>query len=784
MKVKFCILEADYISNKETAIRLMGNDEKGKTIFVLADFEPYFYALPSKIDKKIKKKILGIKEPKVKRIEETERIIDMEKKKLLKVYAHHSSDVPKIRDVIKDFEEIGHDGCYEYSINFYRRYLIDNQFSPGEWLEAEATKQGNYFKASRIKKTKDMKTKLKEMAFDIETYGEGDETKITMISLFGQKIRKVLTYKKDSYPGYVEVLKDEKEMLQRFVKTLKKEDPDVIYGYNSDDFDFKIIHDRAEKLKVKLDLGRDGSGMKFTRRARTSSAEIQGRVHIDLFSFVSNILAPGLQTEVLRLGDVSSEILGDAKADMKLEEIFESWRNNTKKLASYCLKDSELAFRLGRHLWPQILELCKLAGQTPFDVSRMTYSQLVEWYLSRRAFAAGRIIPNQPKFKEIKNRRGRRPYVGGFVKEPEEGLYEGIVVLDFRSLYPTIIASHNISPETLNKWPKKEGHAIPESDGWFSRKPGGFISSVIEDLVKKRLEMKKEGGNPLQERALKIIANATYGYFAFPGSKWYCFECARATASWGRFYIKKIIKEAEAEGFRVVYGDTDSVFLTHEKIKSKTRDFLSKINNSLPGIMELDLQGFYKRGIFVSTRVGRGAKKRYALIDGKGEMTIRGFETVRRDWCSLAKKVQRKVLRRVLEENDASGAASYVREVVENIRQRKVELKDLIIYEQLTKKIKDYEQIGPHVTAAKKMKEKGKPVGPGMVVMFLVTSGSGSISQRAEPLGNVSIEQIDTAYYVNNQIIPAAMRVLGVLGAKEEELKGEGKQTGLKSFGV
>ncbi len=785
MKIKFLLLDADYIN---ATIRLMGKSEKGETVFILVDFDPYLYALPKKNIENVKKKILSIKEPMVKRIEVIEKIIGSEKKKLLKIYAFNPTDVPKIRDAIKDFPEIGHDGCYEYSINFYRRYLIDNQFSPGEWFEAECEETSEGVKAKSIKKILPKKTKLNAISFDIETYEEGSETKVVMLSLFGKNFKKVLTYKKSSYPDYVEVLNSEKELLERFVEIIKEMDPDIIYGYNSDSFDFKIIQNRAEDNKVVLDISRDGSELKFTRRARISSAEIQGRVHIDLFNFISNIISPQLQTEVLGLGEVCSEILGDEKIEMQVEEIFESWRKgeNLSKLSEYCLKDSELAYKLGEFLLPQIIELCRLVGQTPFDVSRMTYSQLVEWHLSKRAFSMGRIIPNQPKFEEIKRRRMRRAYVGGFVKEPEEGLHKNISVLDFRSLYPTIIASHNISPETLNCSCCK-GEKVPGLDYHFCKKKG-FISTVIEELVKKRIEIKKKLKRTdderlkLEEKALKITANATYGYFAFPGSKWYCFECAESAAAWGRFYIKKIIEEAKNSGFKVIYSDTDSVFLTSEKIKEKTKKFLAKVNNSLPGIMELDLQGFYKCGIFVSTRIGRGAKKRYALIDDKGNLTIRGFETVRRDWCNLAKEVQRKVLKFVLESEDVEGAKNYVKEVIEKIKKREIDIKNLVIYEQLTKPLKEYEQIGPHVIAAKKMKERGEPVGPGMIVMFVIKKGSGSISQRAEPFQDTTIDQIDTDYYINNQIIPAAMRVLSVFRISENELKGEGRQTGLKKW--
>jgi len=782
----------DYFTyENKSIIKLMGKDESGKTVFIHTFFDPYLLVLPKNIDENIKKKIMSVKKPKIKGIEEVEKIIGIEKKKFLKVYAYEPQDTSKIRDAIKDFKEIGHENCFEYSINFAKRFLIDSRISPCEWFEAETSDINGMMFTEDIRNASSGNPKIKKMAFDIESYEEAGKSRIIMISFFGENFRKVVTYKKGSYPDFVEVVSNEKELLERFVHIINEQDPDIIFGYNSDEFDFKLIDERSKELKVKLKIGRDGSEMKFTRRARISAADIQGRVHIDLFNFVSNILSPQLDTEVLTLGDVSSEILQDEKIEMQLEEILESWREgkNLAKLSEYCLKDSELAFRLGEFLLPQIFELSRLIGQTPFDISRMTYSQLVEWYLSRRAFEMGRIIPNQPKYDEIQKRRKRKPYEGGFVKEPEEGLYENIAVLDFKSLYPTIIATHNISPETLNCSCCK-GNKVPGLNYHFCEKRRGFISQVIEELVKKRSELKKKLKEDfserlkLQERALKITTNATYGYLAFVSSKWYCFECAESAAAYGRYYIKKIISEAEKEGFIVIYGDTDSVFITSDDIEKRSREFLNEINNSLPGIMELDFQGVYKRGIFVSTRVGRGAKKRYALIDEKGNLTIRGFETVRRDWCNLAKDVQRNVLRFVLEKNDVDGAVNYVKDVIKKLNEGKIEMKELIIYEQLTKPLEEYEQIGPHVVAARKMMERGRPVGPGMIVMFVIGKGSGSISERAEPFEDMSIERVDTKYYINNQIIPAAMRVLGVLGVSEDELKDKGRQLGLKKFGV
>ncbi|MDI6806873.1 MAG: DNA polymerase domain-containing protein, partial [Candidatus Aenigmarchaeota archaeon] len=348
---------------------------------------------------------------------------------------------------------------------------------------------------------------------------------------------------------------------------------DVIV-HNSDMFDFQILQQRADELKVKLFLSRDGSYLKFARRARISAARLSGRVHIDIFNFINNVLSPTLQTETLTLDAVSAELLGDEKIEMEFEEILKAWRKkrDLAKLAEYCLKDSELTLRLSKLLLPQIFEICKIVGQLPFDVSRMTYGQLVEWYLTKKAFTLNEIILNQPKFEEIQKRR-LTTYVGGFVKEPIGGIHENIAVVDFRSLYPSIIATFNISPETIDcEHVECKKEKIPESNHWFCKKKKGFFSVVVKELIEKRIEVKEkmkklregtEGYRKFfnQQYALKILANATYGYTGYPGSKWYSKKCAESITAYGRYFVKKIIELAEKSGFTVVYADTDSCFI-------------------------------------------------------------------------------------------------------------------------------------------------------------------------------------------------------------------------------
>jgi DNA polymerase I/DNA polymerase-2 len=797
--MKFFILDTDYIvEGGKTKIRIWGKDEKGKNGVLFFEEKPYFFVLPKNEKEAILdiQKILAEKKIKVEKIESTKMKLAGKERDFIKIVCKRPADTQNIRDVIKVLEKKrGGKGSiideYEYAINFYKKFLIDKRINGCCWIEAEGKEiKTNYnvdfaIECQRIEVLEDVSIpELKILAFDIETVEKKGEKEIVMASFFGKNFKKVLTSQKAKYKEWVEVLENEKKILERIVEIFQKENPDIVLSYYGDSFDFQVLDERCKRNKIKLIISRDKKETKFARRARISAARFNGVVHVDIFNFIQNILSPNLQTEVLTLDSVAAEILGDKKIEMDYQELLESWRKgkNLEKLAEYCLKDSELTFRLGEVLLPQIFEISRTVGQVLFDVSRMTYGQLVEWYLSRKAGEKGEIIPNQPKYEEIQERR-KKTYVGGFVKEPVLGIHEKISVLDFRSLYPSLIVSFNISPETLNcECCKGNGHKVPELNYWFCKKKEGFVPSVLKEIIQKRAELKKKlktipkdsfEYKVLDNRqyALKIIANATYGYFGFPASKWYSKECAESCTAFGRYWIKKTIEEAEKEGFSVIYADTDSLFLKKsENIEKEVDEFLKKINQKFPGILELELQGFYERGIFIQKGTYGTAKKRYALVDKNGNLLIRGLETVRRDWCNLAKEVQRKVLEFVLKEKNVEGAKEYVRKVINDLRKRKVSLKDLIIYEGLTKPIEQYKLISPHVMAVKKLKQRGVEVGEGQVIMFVIQEGPGSISERAEPFEFAKLEKIDLDYYIGHQILPAAMRVLQVLGVSENEI--------------
>ena len=214
---------------------------------------------------------------------------------------------------------------------------------------------------------------------------------------------------------------------------------------------------------------------------------------------------------------------------------------------------------------------------------------------------------------------------------------------------------------------------------YFSKK-SGFFSEMLKEIIEKRKKYKKE----LQEKpdvikksrsnAFKLLANASYGYQGFFGARYYCPEASGATTAMSRDFIKETIKRIDNEGYKTIYSDTDSVaFLINKKTETQALNFLEKLNSQLPGVMELELEGFFKRGLWVTKRTGTiGAKKKYALLGKDGKLKIRGFETVRRDWCPLARETQNKIIKLILEEGNEKKALEHLKSVIKKIKQKKI----------------------------------------------------------------------------------------------------------------
>ncbi len=799
VELDLTIMDADYvIEDGEVKIRAFSKTVEGENVIVEdRSLQPYFYAVPREetgtLREQIKEEELTDddgEELEVRNIEKKIRKDGLEEKEVLKIETEIPANVPKLRYAVSKLEHT--DECREFDIPFYKRFLIDRGIRPGETVKVKGEQIDGELDRTiileEVKESEKEKPEFSMLAFDLEVI----DGEIVMASMYGEGLEKVLsTAEVDK--DYVEAFEGEKELLKRFQEIIEDRDTDIVTGYNTDEFDFKKLRERFQAHGMTLSLGRNGDRVKFDRRGRFSSARLKGRMHLDLYPFITHVLAPGLDSETLDLDSVAEEMLGENKNDVSFEMMQQWWEDqeNLEEFAEYNLKDSELAFRLAKELVPQIMELSRITGLIPFDACRLTYGQLTENFLLREAFNREMMAPNRPTRNQRRRRSNQGAYEGGFVYTPDSGLYTDVSVFDFRSLYPTVMVAHNISPEVLDLDGCEDRFVMEEFDFYFCQDEQGFFPELIEGLVESRYELKskmKELDEDSmkyeqiysRQQAQKILANSFYGYLGYDGARWYSKESAQATTALGRKYIEDTIEVAEEMGFEVVYGDTDSVFIRGEDVEDRKEDFLDRVNKLLPEFMELEFEGYFETGFFTSKASGEGAKKKYALMDREGGLKITGFEQVRRDWSQVAKDTQKEVLRLVLQDR-ISEAAEAVKDTIQGLKDQEVPVEDLTIHTTLTKPPEEYGSTAPHVEAVKKASKRGVSIEPETTVNYVITRGGGSISERAELVRFA--EDYDPDYYIDNQVVPAATRVLKVFGYTEGQLKGKGKQSGLGRFG-
>ena len=579
---QFVLLDIDYITkNRIPTIRLFGklieeNGEGSKIIALDRRFKPYIYIYPNNVEDCIKE--LTVLELEV---EKLQRKDNGTLKNFLKVTLKHPQDIYKLKDKILDLKSV--EEIREYDIPFYRRYLIDKGLFPMNIVEVQG-KVLNFNRSSPDEKCifevhsepQDLGSGLEELnmlSFNIEACNPDGmpkvkEDPIILISFSSNRgFQKVYTTKISS-SNTVETSPNEKGLIEKYVNTIQSEDPDIILGYNSDRFDFPYLKERAEKLDVPLKLGVDGSSLKIVNNGRRNASVIKGRIHIDLYSNMRR----NLPLEHHTLKRVYKELFGEDKLDIPGNEVYRSWNDDGEKLErlfKYSQADVMAVTKIGEKMLPLSIELARIVGQPLFDVARMGSGKQVEWYLLRKAFEYGNMAPN--KFGSY-----LRDVVGGHVKEPVKGLHTNIYYFDFRSLYPSIIVSKNISPDTLVEEGFEDCHIAPEFGYKFRKTPQGFIPSVVGKLLENRFQKKammKKSEDPrefqmlnLQQEALKRLTSTIYGLYNHSTFRWYSIECSEAITAWGQDFLQKTMEKSEEHGFKPIYADTDGFYaiLEHE----------------------------------------------------------------------------------------------------------------------------------------------------------------------------------------------------------------------------
>jgi DNA polymerase I len=758
-KIKGILIDVNY---KEGKIFLtIKSGSKVNTFY--EDFKDYFYSEKNEesenIIKKIKEKNKNIK------IEE----VRIEGKSLYKI------------EKVNGLENLFY-SKFEHDIPAWKKYLIEKKITPMDLIELEVEED-------KILDVKDIKSpipKLKVISFDIETYAPFIVPRISrdpiiFASYAGEKEQGVITYKKGNRDFEI-LVKDEKELIEKLCEKLNNYE--VIVGYNSSSFDIPYLMKRAEKINARFWLGNEEINIKKLTTGRV--VRTSGIIHFDLFYLIRLLAnAQAIKTQRYSLEEIYEEILGEKKIDLEEEKMCEIYDNDETRgiYLDYSLSDAVATYKIFEKLYPLIVEICKISKIPLKELNNITSSQLVESLLFEYSHDYNFIIPSKPEGEELLE-RSEEKVIGAYVKIPEPGIYEKIAVLDFRSLYPSIIVAHNIDPRTLNCEHEECKKNISPTGSYFCLKKKGIIPITVENLLNLRKKLKEElkrTNDPLikaRVAALKIILNSFYGMFRYIRSRWYSRECAESITTWGRKYILDIAKKAEEKGFKVIYMDTDSTFLTlGEKNKEDVIKFVEEVNKEIPEAMELEIENFYERGVFVEkkTKEEIGARKKYALIDENGKIKIRGFELVRRDWCKFARDTQLEVLYSILKEGSKEKAIEIVRNRIKQLKEGKFKKEDLVIYTQLRKG--KYKVTSPEFSAYEKARKRGVKIPIGSIIGYVITKNGKSISEKAE-IAQFA-KDFDIEYYINNQILPAVLKILGALGYSEDDIKYYSKQTSL-----
>ena len=820
MIIRFQLLDADYFLNdNKPVLRLFGRTKEGDPVCILYDkMKPYFYVKCTDA-----KKLAVIKDY-MTDVEEVERFpaigYSRRPEKLYKITIRNPQDTPKVREKLvseKAVEEI-----FEADILFKYRFMIDHGLYGMQWVEAECAAERTRvskvpaYKAETIRPLELAEnTPLSYMAFDIECVSDGQgapearKDPIIMISVAFNKgyngSKSVVLVSKQLSADGIRGFASEKEMLEEFLRIIEKYDPDVLTGYNINNYDFPYIIERLRSNKIPANFGRADKTSFMRTAGMTQEFVITGRVVIDPYQVLKR--DPWVKFARYDLNSIARIMLNDEKHSVEYSEMKGLWNGNREgviRLAEYARKDSDLALRLvvDKGMLDKFVELAKISGLLLQDAMG-GQTRRVEMMALHEFRKKNFVMPLAPSKAEIIKRNKERDtqgLKGAIVLEPKKGLHTDgcILVLDFKSLYPSIMRTYNVSPDTLTA-EGPESHQSPSGAYFIDTKlHEGILPHVLSRLVEARANTKKAMRAVLGEEArilnakqlaIKDMSNSFYGYTGYIRARLYTIDVANTITAYGRKNIEKTRKFVE-ENFdvEVVYGDTDSVF-----VQTKTTDLdeareigeriAKSVTDQLPGYLELEFEKIYKTFLILTKK--RYAGWRFDKTDAgwQDRMEMRGIETVRRDWCPIVSELMLDVLNTILKEGDLAKAKDLVRKTLDDLKQGRIPLSKLTIVKGITKSLDGYEGMLPHIEAARKMAARNPQDAPGVGdrIGYVIIKGDQLLSKRAEDPKYVEEHKIalDPDYY----IFPPIERIFNAVGIQRSEVFGGGRQTGLAAFG-
>jgi DNA polymerase-2 len=756
-------------------VHLHGRLEDGSTFLVRDDRRrPHFYILAADAERA---RSLRAPEPKP-----TDKR-SFSGAEVCRIELEIPQDVPGLRDRL---HAAGIE-TFEADVRFAARYLIDRGIKggcdiEGAWLPGDGIDR---VYSNPVLRAADVTIEPRVLSFDIETHGKDD--RLLAISLYAAGVDEVLIVdgsERDMPERAVRCL-DERAALDAFCSRVKEFDPDVLTGWNVIDFDLTVLQRIAARVKHPFALGRE-AGSLLLRKAEgyfgSGQASIPGRLVLDGIDLLRGAF---VRMDEYSLDAVAREVLGEGKAvagDVhdRIAEILHNYRHDLPAFALYARTDARLAFDIVARL--KLVQLAvarsRLTGMTldrvAASIASFDFLYLTE--LERRSIVAPSVRADDSRVHAAQQ--------GGHVLEPETGLHRNVWVFDFKSLYPSIIRTFNIDPLSYVEHPPPDADLITTVGGAFERAPA-ILPRMLDELFPRR-EAAKKAGDGVASNAIKILMNSFYGVLGTPACRFYNPALANSITGTGRELLLWSKGWFEGLGYKVLYGDTDSLFVDSRDgdprhAEERGRELAMALNRDLDrhiqrrwrvmSRLELEFEKLYLKLFLPRARHStRGASKRYAgLLSGGAEadsIEFIGMEVVRRDWTALAKQVQRELYQRLFSDQSVD---AYLADVVKKVRNG--DLDDALVYRKnLRKDAEEYTATTPpHVVAARKSTQ---PLG--RLISYVITTAG------AEPIDNVR-HPLDREHYVMKQVKPVAEPVLATLGLDFDHVIGDSRQIDLYS---
>lgn len=594
MKIRFQLLDADYFLNgNKPVIRMFGRTDEGKAVCILYDrFQPYFY-----VKCENPHNLSGINAVNIEEVDKSLAIgYNDQKTKLYKITITNPQDVPRMREQLINNKLV--EDIYEADILFKYRFMVDYGIYGMQWVEAdcETVKTGiskvQSYAASSLKPLElNVNMPLKYLAFDIECVPsdprkplDAKKDPIVMISLafspeFNDKKSLVLVAKPfigDDAKGF----SSEKEMLEEFLRIINMYDPDILTGYNINSFDFPYIIERLRQNKLPQNLGRADKNTFSRTFGITQEFVLTGRAVVDPYQLLKR--DPWVKFHRYDLNTVAKQLLNDKKLEIEYGEMGKFWngtREELTRLVDYSRKDAELSMRLvvERGMLDKFIELSKISGLLLQD-SMGGQTRRIETMILHEFSKKGFVMPCSPTKSELVRRtkeRDKQGLKGAIVLEPRKGLHaEGcVLVLDFKSLYPSIMRTYNVSPDTLTT--KTENTHQSPSGVYFIDQ--GTREGILPNILTRVLEARSGVKNQMKaakgdekrilnakQLALKDIANSVHANTDI--------VVENASGNINVYEIEEFFSKLSRNHKTINVGDTEVIELTGWKTLSVDRD--------------------------------------------------------------------------------------------------------------------------------------------------------------------------------------------------------------------